>query len=99
MPGAKPRPNAVGNRLLAALPDERRAALLKQLTPVFRSHRQILRPQDGIIGDVYFLGAGVVSLVANLVDGVQAEVGIMGGEGVFGCALVDGPATFAVLLG
>jgi CRP-like cAMP-binding protein len=83
-------PVAVKNRLLAALPPE----LLSQLLPRMRSFSLSLRdtlikPEVGIEA-VWFVESGWVSLVATLDDGSQAEVGLIGREGMVGLPLITG---------
>ena len=52
--------------------------------------RQTVYLQDGPIDAVYFPISGMVSMVTNLSDGMQAEVGIVGREGADGIAIMFG---------
>jgi CRP-like cAMP-binding protein len=81
------------NRILAALPPEVLASLLPKLAPVSLKMRQIVYQQDGLIDAVYFPEAGMFSMVTNLVDGMQAEVGVIGSEGMTGLPLLAGVTT------
>jgi CRP-like cAMP-binding protein len=63
------------------------------MTQVSLSHRQVLYAPDQPIEAVYFPESGMVSLVADLDDGVQAEVGIIGREGMVGVPLLHGVET------
>jgi CRP-like cAMP-binding protein len=55
--------------------------------------RQVVYQQGGVIDTVYFVEAGMFSMVTNLADGMQAEVGIVGREGMTGLPLLAGVAT------
>jgi len=83
-------PVAVRNQLLAALPPE----VLSRLLPRMRSFSLMLRESlitpDVPIEAVYFVESGWVSLVATLDDGTQAEVGLIGREGMVGLPLITG---------
>jgi CRP-like cAMP-binding protein len=78
------------NRLLAALQPEVLAALLPKCNPLILKSRQQLYRADAAIDAVYFVEAGMISLVANLDDGMQAEIGIVGREGMLGVSLLSG---------
>jgi CRP-like cAMP-binding protein len=81
---------SVRNHLLASLPPDVLAQLLPKLSHVVLAMRQELCNPDEAIEAAYFPETGMVSLVANLDDGVQAEVGIIGREGMFGVPLLSG---------
>jgi CRP-like cAMP-binding protein len=83
----------IGNRLLAALAPDVQAQLMPKLTPHNLTLRQVLYRSEGPIDAVYFPLAGMVSMVAELDDGMQAEVGIIGREGATGTALLAGVET------
>ena len=87
-PVAPPR-----NRLLAALPPEALARLLPRLSPVALSLRQVLYPPDAPIDAAYFPESGMVSMLANLDEGAQVEVGVIGREGMVGTPLLAGAET------
>ena len=78
------------NRLLAALPTEVLVRLRPDLRLMPMVLRQPLQAAGEVIETVYFPNSGMISLVANLADGVQAEVGIIGVEGVLGVPLIAG---------
>lgn len=88
-----PQSAAVRNHLLSSLPSESLQQLLPKLTPVTLALRQELYAPDGPIEAAYFLESGMVSLVAHLDDGMQAEVGVIGREGMLGVSLVAGVDT------
>ena len=82
-----------GNQLLRALSDDVLAALRPKLTAVPLAFRQSLYRANGQIDAVYFLTSGMTSMVATFEDGVQAEVGIIGREGLVGYSLAYGVDT------
>src|ERR1700709_2395901 len=82
--------NAVRNRLLASLPPDILAALLPKLNFVELPLRQPVYNPDTAIEAVFFPESGMFSLVTTLVDGMQAEVGIIGHEGMLGVSLISG---------
>lgn len=82
-----------GNRLLSSLPPDILAHLLPRLTRVPLDVRQIIYAQDGPIEAVYFPESGMISMVNNLDDGMLAEVGIVGREGMAGLAMLSGVET------
>ncbi|HKM61652.1 MAG TPA: Crp/Fnr family transcriptional regulator [Acidisphaera sp.] len=84
---------AVRNELLAALPADILAQLLPKLAPVDLPRRQSLYVMDHAIDAVFFIESGMASLVRQLDDGVQAEVGIIGREGMLGIPLLHGVET------
>jgi CRP-like cAMP-binding protein len=85
--------SAVKNRLLAALPPDVVSRLMPRLRSVQLSVRNRLMEPNAEIEAVYFVESGWVSLVTLLEDGTQAEVGIVGREGMVGLPLVTGVDT------
>ncbi len=83
----------IRNRLLAALSKAALASVLPKLTPVSLGLRQGIYRPDGPIEFVWFPQTGMISLVAQLDDGMQAEVGIIGCEGMAGTPLLSGVDT------
>ncbi|MCW6512423.1 Crp/Fnr family transcriptional regulator [Lichenifustis flavocetrariae] len=69
------------------------AGLLPKLTPIVLALRQPLYHPGAAIEAVYFPEIGMISLVANLDDGMQAEVGVIGNEGMLGISLLAGVDT------
>ena len=84
---------AVRNRLLAALPADVWAHIRPKLTSVSLTNRQVLYAAEGPIEAVYFPETGMISMISSLEDGVQAEVGIVGREGMLGVPLLSGVDT------
>jgi CRP-like cAMP-binding protein len=84
---------AVKNRLLAALSPDVLARLLPHMRPVSLAVRQNIMTPNTEIEAVYFVESGWISLVSALEDGAQAEVGIVGREGMVGLPLIAGVDT------
>jgi CRP-like cAMP-binding protein len=89
----EPRVAALKNQLLAALPPDVISRLMPRLRSVPLSVRNRLMEPNTEIEAVYFIESGWVSLVTLLEDGTQAEVGIVGREGMVGLPLVTGVDT------
>ncbi len=87
---SSPQSAPVRNQLLASLAPDALAALLPRLTSVVLVTRQGLYTPDTPIEAVYFPESGMVSLVDNLEDGMRAEVGVIGREGMLGMPLLAG---------
>ena len=86
----QPSVHAPRNRLLAALPAEDLDRLRPRLEPVELALRETIQAPDQPIAAVYFPESGWVSMLALLVDGNSAEVGIVGFEGMAGLPLLLG---------
>lgn len=82
--------NPVGNRLLAALPQEEYERLLPKLEPVTLSLRQILYEPGEPIKYVYFPNNAVGSLLNQMQDGQTIEAATVGKEGMIGVPLLLG---------
>jgi len=83
-------PAPVKNQLLAALPPEVLSRLLPRMRSISLRIREGLITPEVPIEAVYFVESGWVSLVAALDDGSQAEVGLIGREGMVGLTLITG---------
>ena len=81
------------NRLLARLTNVDRARILPHLTLTSLSPRMALVTPGKVIERCYFLESGVASVVSTTADGKQAEIGIIGREGMVDVATVMGGAT------
>jgi CRP-like cAMP-binding protein len=88
-----PLSRPVRNRLLASLPPEITARILPHLRPFTLSVRDTLIAPERPIESVWFVESGWVSLVTTLEDGTQAEVGLIGREGMAGMSLILGVET------
>ena len=84
---------AVKNQLLAALPPDVVSRLVPRMRSVPLNVRNSLMEPNSEIEAVYFVESGWVSLVTLLEDGAQAEVGIVGREGMVGLPLITGVDT------
>jgi CRP-like cAMP-binding protein len=88
-----PSSSAVQNRLLSALPPENLAQLLPKLRAVSLPLKKTLLVPQGRIEAVHFIESGWASIVAQLNDGTQAEIGLIGREGIVGIPLIFGVET------
>jgi CRP-like cAMP-binding protein len=81
------------NHLLAGLPEEDYQRLLPQLEPVALELGQVVYQNAQQLEYLYFPTSAMVSLLYTMADGMTAEVGITGNEGVVGIALFLGGDT------
>ncbi|HEY5338131.1 MAG TPA: hypothetical protein VIJ85_08015, partial [Rhizomicrobium sp.] len=86
----KVSPIRSANQLLASLSVSDFALLKPDLTHVALELRMELEQPDVSIKQIYFPEGGMVSIVANGSPQTQAEVGIVGIEGVTGLAVILG---------
>jgi CRP-like cAMP-binding protein len=78
------------NRLLAALSDSDRAALQPHLRPTTLLVERDLERPNRPIPSVFFIEAGIASVVAVQANDKRVEVGLVGREGMSGTAIVLG---------
>jgi CRP-like cAMP-binding protein len=78
----------IENKLLAVLSDKVIARLLPYLEAVSLNFKEVLYTPGKPPEYVYFPNRGVVSLLIILEDGTQAEVGLVGNEGMIGLSLL-----------
>ena len=98
MPGTSPsrpssssrRPSQPRNRLLAALSPADLALLQPHLNFLAVAVRHEIERPNCRIDVVYFMDAGIASVVAVQADDIQVEVGLVGFEGMTGTAVVLG---------
>jgi CRP-like cAMP-binding protein len=83
----------VGNWLLDALPDADYERLRDDLKPVSFVLGDVIYESGGQIDHVYFPTTFHVSLLYTMINGVTAEMGLVGNEGVVGIALFMGGET------
>jgi CRP-like cAMP-binding protein len=83
----------VENWLLDALPEEDYARLLNDLEPVLFSLGEVIYESGAQMDHVYFPTICHVSLLYTMMNGVTAEMGLVGNEGVVGIALFMGGDT------
>jgi CRP-like cAMP-binding protein len=78
------------NRLLAALQPADLALLEPHLTAVTLALRCSLETPNQPIEDIYFLGAGIASVVAVQSNDTRVEIGLIGREGMSGASVLLG---------
>ena len=78
------------NRLLAALPPADLAGLWPRLEPVEYTQRTVIHAPGETITAILFPETGWISMLALLLDGNAAEVGIVGIDGMVGLPLLLG---------
>jgi len=83
----------LSNRLLAALPPDRRQALSPFLEAVSLRPGAALYEPGGKQGHVYFPTDSIVSLLHVLENGASAEIAVIGNEGVVGIPVFMGGDT------
>jgi CRP-like cAMP-binding protein len=81
------------NRLLAALPHEILSRLQPHLKPTPLPRGRVLSEADEPLRRVYFVEAGVVSLMTVFEDGSTAEMTTVGREGIVGIGTLLGGHT------
>ena len=87
---------AAENQLLAVLPANDYARLMKGLEPVKLTYGEVLYQPGDYMREIYFPGDCLVSLL-TLVEGHRAlEVGLVGREGMIGARLALGASTSTV---
>ena len=93
MPTQREHLDPTENRLLAALPRRERDRLVPHLEPVSLRFEEVLYEPDGPIRHVYFPTSGMISLLVVLDDGLAAQVGRVGNEGMVGLPVFLGVPT------
>lgn len=81
---------ALGNQLLAALPDDAYERLRPHLEPMSFSLGDVVYESGGHMRYVYFPTTSHISLLYTMIDGSTAEMGLVGQEGIVGIALFMG---------
>jgi CRP-like cAMP-binding protein len=88
MPFSRETTLYTANRILAALRPEELARVKPHLEHVRLTQGATLYSAGDTVRRVYFINAGMVSLVAVTADGSATEVGMIGDEGMAGIAAV-----------
>ena len=86
-------PNALKNRLLAALPAADWKRWQSHLEAIELPLGKVLYESGGMQSHVYFPTTAIVSLLYVLESGSSAEIAVVGNEGVVGVALFMGGAS------
>src|SRR5262245_61909529 len=87
----KPVQTGLRNRLLRSLSEADFALLQPHLVPTKLDFRKRLQSSNRTVSAVYFVESGLASVVAVATgDHRQAEIGIVGREGMTGLAVVQG---------
>jgi CRP-like cAMP-binding protein len=88
------------NGLLAALPLAVNQTLSGHIEPVVLARGTVLTRPDAASKHVYFLDAGMASLVKIMSDGRSVEVGAVGIDGIVGIAPIIGmePSAYEVIM-
>ena len=86
-------PLRVQNHLLASLPDEEYQRLLSKLEPVNLPLGKVIFEAAQQMDYLYFPASSMISLLNTMEDGMTAEVGLTGNDGVVGIALFLGGDT------
>ncbi len=78
------------NRILAAFPQEDLHRFFASLHPVSLAQRHVLYEVGAPFEYIYFLEAGVASVLTSMTTGSTIEVGMIGTEGVVGASALLG---------
>ncbi len=85
--------NLIGNHLLTTLPQEEYQRLLPYFEPVTLALGQVVYHAAEQLEYLYFPTTSMISLLNTMEDGMTAEVGLTGNDGVVGIALFLGGDT------
>lgn len=80
----------IRNHLLASLSEEESKRIFPHLEPVELRLGEVLSQANEVIEYAYFPQSGTISVIVLMEDGSQAEVGIVGNEGMYGLPIVLG---------
>ncbi len=83
-------PHPKQNRLLAALPAADLERVVPNLEPVSLPLGTVIYEAGDELRGIYFLTAGIVSLLYVMENGASAEIAVVGSEGLVGIALFMG---------
>jgi len=92
VPDSKP-PQSPSNHLLAALPENVFRRLEPSLEPVDFKLGDVIYEPGAKLQHVYFPVTCIISLLYTMENGVSAEIGVVGNEGLVGLALYMGGDT------
>jgi CRP-like cAMP-binding protein len=83
----------LSNQIINALPAELKASLLARLQPVDLPVGTVLTSPGQVPAFAHFMTSGIASVVTFMSDGIGAEVGVIGREGLVEAIHLLGPAT------
>jgi CRP-like cAMP-binding protein len=83
----------LSNLIINALPAGLKSSLLAQLQPVNLAVGTVLTSPGQIPAFAHFMTSGIASVVTFMSDGIGAEVGVIGREGLVEAIHLLGPAT------
>jgi CRP-like cAMP-binding protein len=72
------------NRLLAALPDSARSALIGRAQRIALAQKAVLVERGALMSDLYFPLSGLLSMVVRVTESAAVEVATVGNEGFVG---------------
>jgi hypothetical protein len=84
------KPNAVGNRILAALPRAAYQKLEKKLELYELKIGGVIYEPQARMGNVFFPNSGIVSFLSEIERRSTLEVGVVGNEGLVGLSIFLG---------
>ncbi len=93
MSNAAKLPSPLENQLLAALPKAVYESLLPHLKPVSLGLGEVIYESGEQMTEVYFPTTSIVSLLYLMANGMTAEIGVVGFEGMRGIAIFLGGDT------
>lgn len=74
------------NRLLAALPDPTRSALIARADRIALAQKVVVVERGASVSELYFPLSGMLSMVVRMADTAAVEVATVGNEGFVGAA-------------
>ena len=78
------------NRILSALPEEEYERLRPHFEPVDLARGDVVYQPDEPMAFIYFPSGGTISVSVQMADGAEAEVGMIGREGMAGLPVALG---------
>lgn len=88
--GAQIDKSTCRNHLLASVTDDDFASLAAQMIQVDLALDEVLIEGDTLVEHVWFIETGICSMIAMSADGRQAEVGVIGRDGIVDTTVVHG---------
>lgn len=95
MPATVDSNDALKNHLLAALPEDELARVSSKLEPVSMKLGEVIYESGDTLTYIHFPTTAIISLLYIMENGATAEIGVIGNDGVSGCALFLGGDSMA----